>query len=161
MPVCDVPPPKAPELAPIVGTPSWAEIWVWGLAGQQFRPVSCCQCAAGGVWAAEPAGLFAAGWRGCEAAARACGGCSSRTRCREEGSCSPCGSARPSRWRWSLGRGPAGEEGTAGGPARAARCLKPPTRCSGSETRCRCCSCRTGRASWTPSWQTGTRWATA
>lgn len=145
-----------PKSAPIAGTPSWAEVWVWGLEGQLSRPASCCLCGAGEAWVAAPGGPPVGGWRGCGAAAQACVGCSSRTRCKEAGSCSPDGSARPSCWRRSLVRWWAGG---AGGHLRAALFRRLQTRCSGSGRRCRCCNCRRGRGSWRPGWLTGTRWA--
>lgn len=144
---------------PIAGTPFWAEASVWGLEGRQFRPASCCPCGAGEVWAAEPGGPSVGEWRGCGEAARACGGCSSRRRCRAAASCSLCGWARPSCWTRSLARWWVEAVGGADGRLWGARCLKLRTHYSDWARICRCCSCRTGPGSWRPDWQIGTQWA--
>lgn len=126
-PVCFLRAPDLDEPAPIAGTPSWAEALVWGPEGRRFHPASCCPCGAGEAWVAGPGGPSVGGWRGCGEVAQACGGCSSRTRCKGAGSCFLCGSARPSCWRRSL----AGWwEEAVGGHLQAARCPKLPTRCS-------------------------------
>lgn len=154
-PVCFI---ISPKQTPIAGTPSWAEVSVWAPEGQQSHLASCCPCGSGEVWAAGPGAPSVAGWRGCGEAARAGGGCFSRTRCRAAGSCSRGGSARLSCWRRSSAAGRAGVEGRADGRRQAARCPKLQRRCSGSEKRCRCCSCQTARVSWRPDWLTGIQW---
>lgn len=120
-----------PEPAPIAGTPSWAEASVWGLEGRRFPPASCCLCAAGEAWVAGLGGPSVVEWRDCGAAAQACGGCSSRIRCRGAASCFPCGSARLSCWRQSLARWQGEGVGRAGGRLQEARCPKLLKRCSG------------------------------